>query len=115
LYYEKIKLNKVGVAHSYKVEGIGEDFFPSTMNLQILDDVIQVTDAECFAVARALTRTEGILCGGSGGAAVAGAVKYAEKQANSMRIIAHLPDSAIRYLTKYLDDEWMRANGFRIE
>jgi cystathionine beta-synthase len=114
LYYDKVKFDKIGLAHSYKVEGIGEDFFPSTMNLKILDDVIQVTDAECFAVARALARNEGILCGGSGGAAVAGAVKYAEKLAKPIRIIAHLPDSAIRYLTKYLDDEWMLANSFSI-
>lgn len=112
LYYDFFKTGRVTTAHPYKVEGIGEDFFPSTMNLKILDEVIRVTDKECFMTARDLVRREGILCGGSGGAAVAGAVKYAEMIGKPMRIIVHLPDTALRYLTKYLDDEWMRENGF---
>ena len=118
LYYDFFKTGQITQPHSYKVEGIGEDFFPSTMNLKILDDVIRVTDAECFKMARALVRQEGILCGGSGGASVAGAVKYAETHAPStpsdrpLRIIAHLPDSASRYLSKYLDDTWMTQQGF---
>ena len=112
LYYDYFKTGKLTTAHPYKVEGIGEDFLPSTMNLSILDEVVRVTDKECFIVARDLVRKEGILCGGSGGASVAGAIKYAEQMNKPMRIIAHLPDSAMRYLTKYLDDEWMRENGF---
>lgn len=112
LYYDYFKTGKVTTAAPYKVEGIGEDFFPTTMNLKILDEIIRVNDKECFTVARDLVRKEGILCGGSGGASVAGAIKYAEMMDKPMRIIAHLPDSAIRYLTKYLDDDWMRANGF---
>lgn len=112
LYYDFFKTGKVTTAHPYKVEGIGEDFFPTTMNLKILDECVRVTDKECFMVARDLVRKEGILCGGSGGASVAGAIKYAELVGKPIRIIAHLPDSAMRYLTKYLDDEWMRENGF---
>ncbi len=112
LYYDYFKTGRVTTAHPYKVEGIGEDFFPSTMNLKILDEVIRVTDKECFVAARDLVKREGILCGGSAGAAVAGAVKYAEMMAKPMRIVVLLPDSAVRYLTKYLDDEWMRQNGF---
>src|SRR6202044_3774940 len=67
LYYDYFKTGRLTTAHPYKVEGIGEDFLPSTMNLKILDEVIRVTDKECFMVARDLVRLEGILCGGSGG------------------------------------------------
>ena len=112
LYYDYFKTGRLTTAYPYKVEGIGEDFLPSTMNLKILDEVIRVTDKECFGAARDMVRKEGLLCGGSGGAAVAGAVKYAEMVNKPVRIIVHLPDTALRYLSKFLDDEWMRENGF---
>ncbi len=114
VYYDYFKTGKLLTLSksTYKVEGIGEDFLPSTMNFQYLDDIMRVSDKECFMAARDLVRQEGILCGGSGGAAVAGAVKYAEMAASPERVIVHLPDTAYRYLTKYLDDEWMRENGF---
>lgn len=115
LYFDYVKHGKTITPQSYKVEGIGEDFFPSTMNLGILDDIVQVSDAQSFRMARHLVRREGILCGGSSGAAVAGAILYAEQKNQPMRIIVHLPDAASRYLSKYLDDDWMRSNGFCIE
>ena len=112
LYYDFFHTGKLTTPYPYKVEGIGEDFIPTNMRFEFLDDVMRVNDRECFMVARDLVRKEGLLCGASGGASVAAAVKYAEKMNTPMRIIAHLPDSALRYLTKYLDDEWMRENGF---
>ena len=63
-------------------------------------------------MARRLVRHEGVLCGQSCGASVAGAVKYAEMMGRKMKILAHLPDTAYRYLSKHLDDDWMRENGF---
>ncbi len=112
LYYDYFKTGKLTEAHSYKVEGIGEDFLPSTMNFEYVDEVIRVTDKECFDMARRLVRNEGVLCGQSCGASVVGAVKYAEMMGKKMRILAHLPDTAYRYLSKHLDDDWMRENGF---
>ena len=112
LYYNYFKSGQMTGAFPYKVEGIGEDFLPSTMNLHILDQVVQVTDKESFVTARNLVRQEGILGGGSAGAAVAGAIKYAEAARKPLRIIVHLADSAVRYLSKYLDDDWMRKHGF---
>ncbi|MEC9465203.1 MAG: cystathionine beta-synthase [Myxococcota bacterium] len=112
LYYDYFKTGKLTEAHSYKVEGIGEDFLPSTMNFDFVDEVVRVTDKECFDMARRLVREEGVLCGQSCGASVIGAVKYAEMTGRKMRIIAHLPDTAYRYLSKHLDDDWMRENGF---
>ena len=64
LYYEYVKTGRMTKAFSYYVEGIGEDFLPSTMNLDILDDVTQVDDKECFMMTREMVRKEGIFCGG---------------------------------------------------
>ena len=64
---------------SYKVEGIGEDFVPPTFNRQVVDEMVRVSDAESFSMARRLAREEGLLVGGSAGTAVAAAVKYARR------------------------------------
>src|SRR6266404_4639296 len=68
-----------GVPHSWKVEGIGEDFVPKTFNSQLVDDWVRVSDRESFQVARELARREGILVGGSSGTAVAAALRYAQR------------------------------------
>jgi cystathionine beta-synthase len=113
LYYEYVKTGRLTKPFSYYVEGIGEDFLPGTMNLKIIDTIIRVDDKECFNMTREVVRLEGIFCGGSGGAAIAGAVKYAEQLGNEKKnIVVLLPDSAQKYLSKIFDDEWMRSNGF---
>jgi cystathionine beta-synthase len=112
LYYEYVKTGRLTKPFSYYVEGIGEDFLPSTMNLGIIDEIVRVDDKECFLMTRRLTREEGIFCGGSGGAAVAGAVRYAEKTGKAENILVLLPDGASKYLSKVFNDEWMRLNGF---
>ncbi|MEM7158328.1 MAG: cystathionine beta-synthase [Myxococcota bacterium] len=112
LYYEYVKTGRLTKAFSYYVEGIGEDFLPSTMNLDMLNDVVQVDDKECFLMTRELVRREGIFCGGSCGAAVVGAIKYARTLKQPKKILVLLPDSAQKYLSKIFNDEWMRSNGF---
>ncbi len=112
LYYDYIKTQRVTKPFSYKVEGIGEDFFPSTMNLKILDDVIRVDDKECFLMTRDLVRLEGLFVGGSGGAAVAGAMKYARASGKKENILVLMPDGASKYISKIFNDDWMRDNGF---
>ena len=112
VYYDFWKSGKLIEPYSYKVEGIGEDFFPSTIDLSIIDHIVQLDDKTCFSVTRALARQEGIYTGGSGGAAVAGAIKYAEMIDRPANIVVLLPDSASRYLDKVFDDEWMREHGF---
>jgi len=99
---------------TYKIEGIGEDFLPSTMDLSLIDEVVQVDDRESFLMARRLVREEGIFCGGSSGSAVAGMLKSTLVQALAPGQIAVvlLPDSGDRYLSKMFDDNWMRENGF---
>jgi cystathionine beta-synthase len=112
LYYDYVKSQRITKPFSYKVEGIGEDFFPSTMNLNIIDDIVRVDDKECFLMTRDLVRLEGLFVGGSGGAAVAGAIKYAKQSGKKENILVLMPDAASKYISKIFNDEWMRENGF---
>jgi len=112
LYYDFVKSGRITKPFSYKVEGIGEDFFPTTMNLKILDDVVRVDDKECFSMTRDLTRLEGLFVGGSGGAAVAGAIKYAQGRNKKEKILVFLCDAGQKYVSKIFNDDWMRENGF---
>ena len=115
IYYDLFHTGKWPKPHSYYVEGFGEDFMPGTMDLKVMDDVVQVNDRESFVMARRLIREEGLLCGGSSGSAVAGAIKYAERVSRMgnepMRILVIIPDSSSRYLSKFLNDEWLKDAG----
>ncbi|HZU82126.1 MAG TPA: cystathionine beta-synthase [Polyangiaceae bacterium] len=113
LYYDFVKTGRVTKPLSYKVEGIGEDFFPTTMNLEIIDEIVRVDDKECFLMTRDLTRLEGLFVGGSGGAAVAGALKYARASGKpGQKILVFLADGGHKYMSKIFNDDWMRENGF---
>ncbi len=112
LYYEFVKKGTVGKAQPYVVEGIGEDFFPTTMDLPILDDIHQVTDSECFVWARKLARQEGIFAGGSAGGAVSVALNVARNLTPDDFVVVFLPDSGDRYLSKIYNDDWMRRHQY---
>jgi cystathionine beta-synthase len=112
LYYDFVKSGRVTKPFTYKVEGIGEDFFPSTIDLKVLDEIVRVDDKECFLMTRDLVRLEGLYVGGSCGAAVAGALKYARQTQKKENIVVLLPDGAGKYLSKIFNDDWMRENGF---
>jgi cystathionine beta-synthase len=122
LYYDFVKTGRITKPFSYKVEGIGEDFFPTTMNLKIIDEIVRVDDKECFLMTRELTREEGLFVGGSGGAAVAGAIKYVRQKAaeglpkkkdgSPLRVLVFLCDGGNKYVSKIFNDDWMRENGF---
>lgn len=111
-YYEYYKTGKMPkIFKTYKVEGVGEDFLPKTMDFSIVDDVIPVSDKDCFVTARDLARKEGILTGGSGGMALFAARKVIKKLKNGI-VVVILPDSGKNYLTKFFNDDWMRDFGF---
>src|SRR6184192_2376579 len=112
LYYDFVKTGTTIKAKTYVVEGIGEDFFPATMNLKILDDIIQVNDEECFVVARRLAKLEGLFTGGSGGGCLSGALRLAKNLGPNDFVVALLPDTGMRYLSKVYNDEWMRERGY---
>ncbi len=97
---------------SYRVEGVGEDFIPATFNRQAIDDMVRVTDAESFLMARRLAREEGLLVGGSAGMAVAAAVKYARRLGSGKWVVVLLPDTGRNYLSKIFSDRWMQENGY---
>jgi cystathionine beta-synthase len=102
-------------AEAYLVEGIGEDFIPGTLDLSLVDEVVQVSDSESFHWARRIVREEGIFCGGSSGSALAGALKYAEELGDDHLVVVIFPDSGSRYLSKIFDDHWMREHAMLLD
>jgi cystathionine beta-synthase len=112
VFYEYKRSGKFPkVMKTYKVEGVGEDFIPSTIDLSLVDEVIQVSDRECFITARALAKKEAILAGGSSGMAVFAAQLVAKRLKHGV-VVVILPDSGKSYLSKIYNDQWMRENGF---
>jgi cystathionine beta-synthase len=112
IYYDYFKTGKKTEAYSYLVEGFGEDILPTTMHFDCVDEVVRVSDKECFLTTRQLVREEGIFAGGSSGGALAAAIKYAERIDREANIVVIMCDSAARYMSKIFNDDWMRENGF---
>ncbi|KAF9199774.1 hypothetical protein BGZ49_010066, partial [Haplosporangium sp. Z 27] len=100
------------ITDGYKVEGIGYDFVPEALDRSLVDRWAKSADKESFIMARRLIREEGILCGGSSGTAVAAAVQAAKELGPGKRCVVLLPDSVRNYMTKFLNDDWMKTNGF---
>lgn len=96
----------------YKIEGIGEDFIPDTIDLDIIDHMVTVSDRESFLVARRMAREEGLLLGGSAGSAVAGALKYARQMEEGQTMVVLIPDGGLKYLSRFYSDDYMKENGF---
>jgi cystathionine beta-synthase len=96
----------------WAVEGIGEDYVPTTFNAQIVDDWVRITDQDSFMVARGMARLEGMLVGGSCGTCVAAALKYAQRLGPDDLVVALSPDTGRNYLSKVYSDEWMIENGY---
>lgn len=112
IWQNKGKIPDGAYPKTYKVEGIGEDFLPTALDLSVVDAIERAGDRESFLWARALVRQEGIFAGGSSGSALAGAVKYCRKLSGDRLPVVILPDSGSRYLSKFYDDKWMREFGF---
>jgi cystathionine beta-synthase len=105
-----VETGQEGEAHVYKTEGIGEDFIPTTLHRDVVDEVVTVTDRQALNMARRLAREEGILAGGSAGAAVYGALEVAKRAPDDAVIVVLIPDTGERYLSKVFSDDWMKEN-----
>src|SRR5262245_55860972 len=101
-----------GEIRTYKVEGIGYDFIPDVLDRRLVARCIKSNDRDSFIVARQLIRQEGLLVGGSSGSAVWAAMQVSRELGPGKRVVVILPDSIRNYLTKFVDDRWMRQQGF---
>ena len=98
--------------HSYQVEGIGYDFIPYVLNNGLIDEYVKCDDKNSFIVAKRLIKEEGLLCGGSSGSAMWAAMQVAHELSKNQKCLVIFPDSIRNYLTKFVDDEWMKSQGF---
>jgi cystathionine beta-synthase len=98
--------------HPYFVEGIGKDTWPETMDPNVVDEWVRVSDRDSFLTARRLAREEGLLVGGSGGTTVWAALEVARRFGPEATVLTMIPDSGRSYLSKFYDDNWMLEHGF---
>ena len=101
-----------GAGRPYLTEGVGEDFWPENYDPSLVDEVVAVSDADAFAMAREMTQREGLLIGGSGGTAVAAALRVARTLPEEAVVVVLIPDSGRGYLSKIFNDAWMTDYGF---
>lgn len=97
---------------SYEVEGIGYDFFPEVLNNKLIDAYVKTNDKNSFQMARELIKEEGLLVGGSSGAAMWGALQAAKSLSKGQKCLVILPDSIRNYMSKFPVDAWMKAHNF---
>ena len=99
-------------AHTYKIEGIGEDFVPESTWFDTIDEIVKVGDKEAYLMTRRLAREEGVLAGSSSGAAVVAARRIAETLDRDDVMVVLLPDTGERYLSKAHNEEWLKEQGY---
>jgi len=95
----------------YLVEGIGYDFFPNVLDNSLIDAYVKTNDKDSFLTARQLIREEGLLVGGSSGAAMWGALQAARSLKSGQKCLVILPDSIRNYMSKFASDGWMKEEG----
>lgn len=112
VHYDYFYTKKLVTPNVYKVEGIGEDILCEALDFSVIDQMIQTNDNQAFSMARRLVKEEGLFCGGSSGAIVHAACEVAKKLGPGKTVVTVLTDSGSRYISKFLNDDWMKQNGF---
>ena len=111
IFYDYFKTGKITKSAPYLIEGLGDEFLIECADFSNIDDMFQISDRDSFQFARHLMKKEGILGGGSSGAALWGALKLAESLSGPARIVTIFPDGAARYLSTIFNDEWMKEKN----
>ncbi|MEO0139706.1 MAG: cysteine synthase family protein [candidate division WOR-3 bacterium] len=111
VYYDYFYKGHWEEAHQYLIEGIGEDFIPSTIDFKYIDRIYRITDEEAYDWARKLAKVDGILSGSSAGAALCATYKYLLENDGNKLIVVIIPDSGFRYLSKVFNEDWLRQKG----
>jgi len=112
IFYDYFYFKKKVKPAPYLIEGLGDEFLIKCVDFSVIDDMYKVSDQTSFLYTRKLVSQEGILAGGSSGAAIWGALKLAESLKKPARIVTIFPDSASRYLSTIFNNEWMKKKGF---
>ena len=115
IFYDQIVSNHLTEPGRYYVEGLGSDVPCGALDISVIDEIVQIDDQESFDLARRLIRMEGLIAGGSSGSVLAGVLKWGLEQKEPLRIVTILPDSGMRYVSKFLNNDWMLGKGFSIE
>jgi cysteine synthase len=97
---------------SYKLEGIGSEMITEALDTSVIDEVVEVADGDAFRLTRGLARSEGILAGGTSGAVFWACLEVAKRLKEPATIVTVFPDTGLRYLSRYFNDDWMETSGF---
>lgn len=111
IFTEYFRTGKVGQPAPYLLEGLGDEFLIGCADFSVVDEMVQIADREAFHAARSLAKREGLLVGGSSGAAILATLEVARRMPASARIVTVFPDSASRYLSTIFNDDWMQQKG----
>lgn len=109
IFYDYFHTGKITASQPYLIEGLGDEFLIKCVEFDLIDDMYRVSDKESFHHARKLVKEEGIMAGGSSGAALWGVLKLARSLTEPARIVTIFPDSASRYLSTIFNDLWMKS------
>lgn len=112
IFYDYFYFKKKVKPAPYLIEGLGDEFLIKCVDFSVIDDMFRVSDKTSFLYTRKLVSQEGILAGGSSGAAIWGALRLAKSLKKPARIVTIFPDSASRYLSTIFNNEWMKEKGF---
>lgn len=111
-YFKSAKLIK---PKPYLLEGLGDEFIIGCNDFDVLDEIVQVSDADAFFYTRKLCKEEGILAGGSSGAVISAIMKYGKNIPKNSKVVTIFPDSAFRYVSTIFNDDWLKEKGIKLD